>query len=297
MLFFMIPFFLFSKLLLLANLLENLLTSLSRETSAISADISAVQASASPTNALDLKRTMSSSSGQDHVETESLPSETVSSAVFSQIQQVRDLNSLKWFRLTCLSLPRGVHYLLLPPLHHLLLPRPLLPLALHHHHHLLFHLRLAHPLHLLIFPLHLLLFPLPLLIPLLHHHLLFLRLHHLLLPHPLHPLALHHLLLILLLFLILLSLPLVVPHSLHHCLLLLLLLYHHLLRFLPFLPLYLLLIRPSSFSSSPSPYSSSSPSSPYNIIIIYLVNFFVSSSMLTSTRPLMSKGWIAISTG
>ena len=95
MLFFMIPFFLFSKLLLLANLLENLLTSLSRETSATSADISAVQASASPTNALDLKRTMSSSSGQDQVETESLPSETVSSAVFSQIQQVRDLNSLK----------------------------------------------------------------------------------------------------------------------------------------------------------------------------------------------------------
>lgn len=90
MLFFMIPFGLFSKLLLLANLLENLLTSLSRETSAISADISAVQASASPTNALDLKRTMSSSSGQDQVETESLPSETVSSAVFSQIQQVRD---------------------------------------------------------------------------------------------------------------------------------------------------------------------------------------------------------------
>ena len=90
MLFFMIPFGLFSKLLLLANLLENLLTSLSRGTSATSADISAVQASASPTNALDLKRTMSSSSGQDQVETESLPSETVSSAVFSQIQQVRD---------------------------------------------------------------------------------------------------------------------------------------------------------------------------------------------------------------
>lgn len=94
---FLFLFFRFSKLLLLANLLENLLTSLSRETSTTSADVAfAVQASASRTTALDPKQTkpLSSSSGQDQVESESLPSETVSSAVFSQIQQVRNLNSV-----------------------------------------------------------------------------------------------------------------------------------------------------------------------------------------------------------
>ena len=75
---------------LVASLLESLLlTCFSNQTSSFDAT-SGVPSSVPPTPAPDLKRrkSVSSSSGMERVECESLPSESVSSTAFSQIQQV-----------------------------------------------------------------------------------------------------------------------------------------------------------------------------------------------------------------
>lgn len=77
---------------LIANLLEGLLlTCLTNPTTATSADAtSGIPGSVPPTPAPGLKRTVSltSSSAADQVESESVPSESVSSTAFSQVQQV-----------------------------------------------------------------------------------------------------------------------------------------------------------------------------------------------------------------